>query len=95
MRFYKLDLGSKNTTCSTLVTTAAYQGKIHFSTTAGMRLNHHGNFKVQRFQLFEQIKKDDCGPSPTVPHLPLLFLGQENGYFCWSNCAIFQGITTV
>jgi len=23
---------------------AAYQGKIHFSTTAGMRLNHHGNF---------------------------------------------------
>jgi len=39
-----------------------------------MRLNHHGNFKVQRFQLFEQIKKDDCGPSPTVPHLPLYTL---------------------
>jgi len=36
-----------------LVTTAAYQGKIHFSTMAGMRLNHHGNFKVQHFQLFE------------------------------------------
>jgi len=36
-----------------LVTTAAYQGKIHFSTTAGMRLNHHGNFEVQRFQRFE------------------------------------------
>jgi len=35
-----------------LITTAAYQGKFHFSTTAGMRLNHHGNFKVQRFQLF-------------------------------------------
>jgi len=35
------------------VTTAAYQGKSHFSTTAGMRPNHHGNFEVQRFQLFE------------------------------------------
>jgi len=35
------------------VTTAVYQGKIHFSTTAGMRLHHHGNFKVQRYQLFE------------------------------------------
>jgi len=34
-----------------------------------MRLNRHGNFKVQ---LFEQIKKDDCAPSLTVPHLPLL-----------------------
>jgi len=32
---------------------AAYQRKFHFSTTAGMRLNHHGNFKVQRFQIFE------------------------------------------
>jgi len=32
---------------------AAYQGKTHFSATAGMTLNHHGNFKVQRFQLFE------------------------------------------
>jgi len=31
----------------------AYQGKIGFSTTAGMILNPHGNFKVQRFQLFE------------------------------------------
>ena len=36
-----------------------------------MRLNHHGNFKGQRFQLFEQIKKDVCAPSPTVHHLPL------------------------
>jgi len=36
-----------------------------------MRLNHQGNFEVQRFQLFEQIKKDDCAPSPTVPHLLL------------------------
>jgi len=35
------------------VKTAAYQGKIYFSTTAGMRVNHHGNFKVQRFQLCE------------------------------------------
>jgi len=51
MRFNKLLLGSKNTTCS--VTTAAYQRKIHFSPTAVMRLNHHGNFKAQRFQLFE------------------------------------------
>jgi len=32
---------------------AAYQGKINFGTMAGMRLNHHENFKVQRFQLFE------------------------------------------
>jgi len=54
----------------------ACQVKIHFSTTAEMRLNHHGNFKVQRFQLFEQIKKDDCAPSPTVPPLPLLEPGQ-------------------
>jgi len=23
------------------------------------------------------------------------FLGQECGYFCWSNYAIFQGITTM
>jgi len=29
---------------------AAHQGKIHFSTTAGMRLNHYGNFEVQRFE---------------------------------------------
>jgi len=43
MRFYKLHLGSKNT---------AYQVKIHFNTTADMRLNHHGNFKVQHMQLF-------------------------------------------
>jgi len=35
------------------VATAAYQGKIYFSTTAGMRLNHLGNVKVQRFQRFE------------------------------------------
>jgi len=28
-------------------------------------------FKVQRFQLFQSIKKDDYAPSPTVPHLPL------------------------
>jgi len=35
-----------------------------------MRLNHHGNFKVQRFQLFEQIKKEDCAPNPTVPPPP-------------------------
>jgi len=33
-----------------------------------MRLNQHEKFKVQ---LFEQIKKDDSAPSPTVPHLPL------------------------
>jgi len=38
-----------------------------------MRLKHHENFKVQRFQRFEKIKKDDCAPSPTVPHLPLLY----------------------
>ena len=25
----------------------------------------------------------------------ITFLGQENGYFCWWNCAIFQGISTV
>ena len=37
-----------------------------------MRLNHHGNFKDQRFPLFELIKKDDYAPSPTVPHLPLI-----------------------
>jgi len=36
-----------------------------------MKLNHHGNFKVQHFQLFEHIKKDDCAPRSTVPHLPL------------------------
>jgi len=36
-----------------------------------MRLNHHGNFEVQRFQLFEQIIKDDSAPRPTVPYLPL------------------------
>jgi len=71
MRFYKLLLGSKNTTCSVTRKNGGYQGKIHFSTTTGMRLNHHGNFKVQRFQLFEQIEKDDCVHSPTVPHLPL------------------------
>jgi len=54
MRFYKLLLGSKNTTCSvTRKTTTAYQRKFHFSTTTGMRPNHHGNFEVQRFQLFE------------------------------------------
>jgi len=32
---------------------AANQRKIQFGTMAGMRLNHHGNFEVQRFQLFE------------------------------------------
>jgi len=36
-----------------------------------MRLIRHSNFKVQRFQLFEQIKKDDCDPRSTAPHLPL------------------------
>jgi len=56
---------------------AAYQRKFHISTTAGMRLNHHGNFKIQRFQLFEQIKKDGCTPSPIVPHLPLPFSFQN------------------
>jgi len=49
----------------------AYQGKVHFSTTAGMRRNPHGNFKAQRFQLFEQIKNDDCATSRTVTHLSL------------------------
>jgi len=38
-----------------------------------MRLNHHGNFKVQHFSLFQQIKKEDCAPSPTVPHLLNVF----------------------
>jgi len=53
----------------TLVTTASYQGMINFRTTAGMRLNHHGNFKVQ---LFEQIKKKTTVPlvllCPTLPY---------------------------
>jgi len=53
MRFYKLHLGSKNTSCSVTRSNGCLSRKIHFSTTAGMRLNHHGNFKVQRFQLFE------------------------------------------
>ena len=49
-----------------------------------MRLNHHGNFKVQRFQLFEQIKKDDCAHLPLhrhalsfvhfLHHVPCLFV---------------------
>jgi len=39
-----------------------------------MRLNHHRNFKVQHFQLFEQIKKNGCAPSRTVPHLPLIIV---------------------
>ena len=56
-----------------LVTTASYLGKIHVNITAGMRLNHHGNFKVQHFSLFQQIKKEDCAPSPTVPHLLNVF----------------------
>ena len=68
MQFYKLLLDMKNTTCSE--TTAAYQEKIHVSTSAGMRLNHHGNFKAQRSQLLEQIKTDHCAPSPTVLHFP-------------------------
>jgi len=46
-------LGSKTQPALYLATTAAYQGKIHFSTTAGTKLNHHGSFKVQHFQLFE------------------------------------------
>jgi len=71
MRFYKLLLGSKNTTFSVIRNNDCYQRKFDFSTKAGMRLNHHRNFKVQRFQLFEQIKKDDCASSPTVPHLSL------------------------
>jgi len=68
-----------------LVTTVAYQRKFHFSTTAGMRLHHHGNFKVQRFQLFEQIKKDDCAPSPAVPHLPL-HICISKGNYCKVSC---------
>jgi len=42
-----------------------------------MKLNHHINLKIQRFQLFEQIQKDDCAPSstvPTFPYIPLLVL---------------------
>jgi len=46
-----------------------------------MRPNHHGNFKVQHFQLFEQIKKDNCTPSSTMPHLPL-HLFQRNAIEC-------------
>jgi len=45
-----------------------------------MRLNDLGNFKVQRFQLFEQIKKDDCALSFSVPHLPLPVLHNANNY---------------
>jgi len=50
MRFYKLLLGSKTQLSLQLVRTAAYQRKFYFSTTAGMRLNHHGNSKVQLFE---------------------------------------------
>jgi len=53
MQFYKLLLGSKNTTYSLTRNNGCLSRKIHFSTTAGMRLNHHGNFNIQRFQLFE------------------------------------------
>jgi len=76
MRFYNLLLASKKPVMASkkTVTTIAHQGKIHFCTTAGMRLNHHGKFKVQRFQLFEQIIKDDCTPRSTVLHLPLRWL---------------------
>ena len=35
-----------------LVTTAAYQGTINFSTTAGMRLNHHGKLWSSTFLTF-------------------------------------------
>ena len=45
-----------------------------------MRLNHHGNFKVERFQLFKWIKKDNCAPSLTVPHLPLQFIFTADGW---------------
>jgi len=53
MRFYKILLGSKNTTCSVTRSNGCKSRKNHFSTKAGMRLNHLGKFKVQRFQLFE------------------------------------------
>jgi len=35
-----------------------------------MRLNHHENFKVHVFNFLKE-PKNDCGSSPTVPHLPL------------------------
>jgi len=53
MRLYKLLLGSKNVTHSVTRNNGCLSRKNHSSTTAGMRLNHHRNFKVQRFQLFE------------------------------------------
>ena len=74
MRFYKLLLGSKNTTFSVTRNNGCLSTKCHFSTEAGIRLNHHGNFKVQRFQLFEWIKKDECTPGLSVTHLPLPML---------------------
>jgi len=54
-----------------LVTTAVYEGKIHFSTTAGMRLNHHGNFKVQHCKLFEKNKKRLLCPTFPYTERPL------------------------
>ena len=50
--------------------TVGHQSNIHFSTTAGMRLNHHGNFKVQRFQHLNTVNiKGDCARGSTVPQL--------------------------
>jgi len=50
-----------------------------------MRLNHHGNFHVQRFQLFEQIKKDDCAPpSPTQQQIAIHYKSLSVG-FLWSG----------
>ena len=66
MRFYKLLLGSKNTTCSVTQKNGCLSRKIHFSTTACMRLNHHGNFiKFNVFNFLNKSKK------MTVPHLYL------------------------
>jgi len=46
-------LGSKHTTFSVTRNNGCLSTKISLCPTAGMRLNHHGNFKVQRFQLVE------------------------------------------
>jgi len=41
------------------------------------------SLKVQHFQLFEKIKKYDCAPSPTVPHLPLPVTAAPKNRSAW------------
>jgi len=57
-----------------------------------MRLNQHGNFKVQRFQLFEQIEKTTVPLVIPCPTFPIRSFVSRNGNTSVKKVPCFENL---